>query len=446
MGEIEDDMCQRADHCLRISETISSIDRDLALVRALRKHSGGGPFDQQMFQFLAFEDLASLAVKLVVQMQDVKGILRDSRSMLEADYSVMPSEINSPAISEAGDTKFNGFVSAKPEPRQYPALSYSSKSTPEALRKLQEHSIDCVLAEAFSSSPQNQSSSGLNSVFTKPPAKELLNRESRLRASNRLYSSSLNLDASRSPPKQSASGSGLNSVFGKTPVQETKNPEYAFDSKKSQKQTAGRLNSVFDKAQMQEELCDAPQAANSDYSYSPYNKKSPKASSSNNSQPLNSVFDRPKPTINPQESQEAGQKTPRSSNLIIHNTTVNVANASPLATARYYFKSCGVASYSQNFDKIIDAQYEQISQDGKTCSVRCVMSSPSIVTRLLADTKLLMAEGANCFVTKDRTSEELEEHKRMVREKVEKINSELINVKRWSRRVSTGDYNSQSQR
>ena len=54
----QDELCSRADFSLRISEKITSIDKDMAVIRNLKKLSAGSVFDRNMFVNLNFEDLA----------------------------------------------------------------------------------------------------------------------------------------------------------------------------------------------------------------------------------------------------------------------------------------------------------------------------------------------------------------------------------------------------
>jgi hypothetical protein len=69
---IRDELCRRADFSLRISERISSIDKDLATIRQLKKLSATSLFDHTLFKTMSFEDLAHLTVKLATQVIDVK--------------------------------------------------------------------------------------------------------------------------------------------------------------------------------------------------------------------------------------------------------------------------------------------------------------------------------------------------------------------------------------
>ena len=59
---------------LRISERISSSDKDLDSIRHLKKLSATSVFDQTLFETTGFKDLAHLTVKLTTQVINVGSI------------------------------------------------------------------------------------------------------------------------------------------------------------------------------------------------------------------------------------------------------------------------------------------------------------------------------------------------------------------------------------
>ena len=76
--DFHDELCRRADFSLRLSEKMTSIDKDMAVIRSLKKLSGGSGFSRELFVNLKFDDLADLTLKLATQLNDVRGILKDS--------------------------------------------------------------------------------------------------------------------------------------------------------------------------------------------------------------------------------------------------------------------------------------------------------------------------------------------------------------------------------
>ena len=137
----ESDLCKKADFSLKISERISLINKDLAPVTHIRKLSNKPVIDRQLFESMDQEDVVKLAVKLVSQLDDVKVLLRDCRTVLE-DIETLPPLDPSPQISsQISDLqcKLDDFVLNKPEPLDYSKIaSEMAKSKPvqEAFRKV----------------------------------------------------------------------------------------------------------------------------------------------------------------------------------------------------------------------------------------------------------------------------------------------------------------------
>ena len=133
---IHDELCRRADFSLRISEKISSIDKDLATIRQLKKLSANSVFDQSIFKSMSFEELAELTVKLATQLIDVRSILRDSRNILEDVEPLVPVESSTPQLISdisALKTQITEFVTTardKPEPLDYSKIVSGLKELP----------------------------------------------------------------------------------------------------------------------------------------------------------------------------------------------------------------------------------------------------------------------------------------------------------------------------
>ena len=140
----ESDLCKKADFSLKISERISLINKDLAPVTHIRKLSNKPVIDRQLFESMDQEDVVKLAVKLVSQLDDVKVLLRDCRTVLAVleDIETLPPLDPSPQISsQISDLqcKLDDFVLNKPEPLDYSKIaSEMAKSKPvqEAFRKV----------------------------------------------------------------------------------------------------------------------------------------------------------------------------------------------------------------------------------------------------------------------------------------------------------------------
>ena len=112
----ESDPCKKADFSLKNSERISLINKDLAPVTHIRKSSNKPVIDRQLFESMDQEDVVKLAVKLVSQLDDVKVLLRDCRTVLE-DIDTLPHLDPSPQISsQISDLQCNGRAPAHDRP------------------------------------------------------------------------------------------------------------------------------------------------------------------------------------------------------------------------------------------------------------------------------------------------------------------------------------------
>ena len=97
-SDVESDVCRKADFTLRISEKISTINKDLAVVTKLRKLKVDSAINETLFEDMDRDDILKLTVNLVNQLIDVKVLLKDSRTILE-DIDTLPSVQPSPQIS-----------------------------------------------------------------------------------------------------------------------------------------------------------------------------------------------------------------------------------------------------------------------------------------------------------------------------------------------------------
>lgn len=142
--DFHDELCRRADFSLRLSEKITSIDKDMAVIRNLKKLSGGSGFGKELFVNLEFDDLADLTLKLATQLNDVRSILKDSRTILEDVEPLVPCPVivdNTPQlISDIGELKsqLNELVLSKPVPLDYSRIAKEiAKPVTDAFRPFQ---------------------------------------------------------------------------------------------------------------------------------------------------------------------------------------------------------------------------------------------------------------------------------------------------------------------
>jgi len=158
---IESDVFRKADFGLRISEKISTINKDLAVVtklRTLKNISTNSAVDETLFEDSDREVLVKLVVKLTNQLTDVKVLLNDSRSVLEG-IETTPMSAPSPQISSQMtdlQVKLDEFKTYTPPP---PVIDYAllASQLPKELSK----------------------SSAMNSQYSEKQEKELAEIEAR---------------------------------------------------------------------------------------------------------------------------------------------------------------------------------------------------------------------------------------------------------------------------
>ena len=116
----------------------------MAVIRYLKKLSGGSGFGKELFVNLEFYDLADLTVKLATQLCDVRSILKDSRTILEDVEPLVTCPVtvdNTPQlISDISELKsqLNELVQSKPEPLDYERIAKEiSKPVTDAFRPFQ---------------------------------------------------------------------------------------------------------------------------------------------------------------------------------------------------------------------------------------------------------------------------------------------------------------------
>jgi len=160
---IESDVFRKADFGLRISEKISTISKDLAVVtklRTLKNISANSAIDETLFEDSDREVLVKLAVKLTNQLTDVKVLLNESRSVLEG-IETAPVSAPSPQISSQMtdlQVKLDEFKAYTPPP---PVIDYAllASQLPKELSR----------------------SSAMNSQYSEKQEKELAEIEARSR-------------------------------------------------------------------------------------------------------------------------------------------------------------------------------------------------------------------------------------------------------------------------
>ena len=160
---IESDVFRKADFGLRISEKISTISKDLAVVtklRTLKNISANSAIDETLFEDSDREVLVKLAVKLTNRLTDVKVLLNDSRSVLEG-IETAPVSAPSPQISSQMtdlQVKLDEFKAYTPPP---PVIDYAllASQLPKELSR----------------------SSAMNSQYSEKQEKELAEIEARSR-------------------------------------------------------------------------------------------------------------------------------------------------------------------------------------------------------------------------------------------------------------------------
>ena len=136
----ESELCMNADFSLMISERITKINKSLSPVTTiLRLSADSSVIDQHLFDSMTHDDLVKLAVNMVTQLNDVKVLLKDCRTVLE-DIDVTAPLHPAPQIStQISDLQsaLNDLKISKPEPLDYSKLiSGLEKPVKDAFKKL----------------------------------------------------------------------------------------------------------------------------------------------------------------------------------------------------------------------------------------------------------------------------------------------------------------------
>ena len=123
-----------------ISERITKINKSLSPVTTiLRLSADSSVIDQHLFDSMTHDDLVKLAVNMVTQLNDVKVLLKDCRTVLE-DIDVTAPLHPAPQIStQISDLQsaLNDLKISKPEPLDYSKLiSGLEKPVKDAFKKL----------------------------------------------------------------------------------------------------------------------------------------------------------------------------------------------------------------------------------------------------------------------------------------------------------------------
>jgi len=124
-SECENELKMKADLSLRVTERITSINKDLAPVTSIIRLSNNPVIDHHLFDSMTPEDVLKLAVKLVIQVNEVKVLLKDARTIVE-DIDITAQSDPSPQISsQISDlqSKVDDFVNNKPEPIDYSKIA-----------------------------------------------------------------------------------------------------------------------------------------------------------------------------------------------------------------------------------------------------------------------------------------------------------------------------------
>ena len=128
------------------------------------------------------------------------------------------------------------------------------------------------------------------------------------------------------------------------------------------------------------------------------------------------------------EVKQATDEQMRSNNLIIYHAPYDKDDPIRASDcAGEYFTSCGIAQFHLECDKIVDAQYLNISPDQTSCNIKVFMTNSLVVRSLLSVTRQLKTTDRDMFrgkqfdfnktyVHKDRTFLEQTQHKQLVLE------------------------------
>ena len=136
------------------------------------------------------------------------------------------------------------------------------------------------------------------------------------------------------------------------------------------------------------------------------------------------------------EVKQATDEQMRSNNLIIYHVPYDKDDPIRASDcAAEYFTSCGIAQFHLECDKIVDAQYLNISPDQTSCNIKVFMTNSLVVRSLLSVTRQLKTTDRDLFrgkqfdfnktyVHKDRTFLEQTQHKQLVLELKKKISED----------------------
>ena len=154
------------------------------------------------------------------------------------------------------------------------------------------------------------------------------------------------------------------------------------------------------------------------------------------------------------EVKQATDEQVRSNNLIIYRVAYDKDNPIRASDcAAEYFRSCGIAQFHLECDKIVDAQYLNVSPDQTTCNIKVFMTNPLVVRSLLSVTRQLRTTESDMFpgkqfdfsttyVHKDRTLLEQTEHRTLVLELKKKISEDPLTkwIIKFGRIEAGGDF------
>jgi len=159
------------------------------------------------------------------------------------------------------------------------------------------------------------------------------------------------------------------------------------------------------------------------------------------------------------QEKELAEIEARSSNIMIYNCLIMAKEDSAKDAVEDYLSCCDIPSIAGVKDKVKDAKFVKVAEDGKTGTICATMTSPLVVNSILKDAKLLKDETnefnawdydedakyqwSSSFITIDRTLAQQEERRKLVEEQKKQIALEpkkkwIIN--RFNRVISVGDF------
>jgi len=137
-SECENELNRKADLSLRVTERITSINKDLVPVTTIIRLSNNPVIDHHLFDSMTPEDVLKLAVKLVIQVNEVKVLLKDARTIVEDIDITSQSDLSPQISSQISDlqSKVDDFVNNKPEPLDYSKIAKAvTKTLPKVSTK-----------------------------------------------------------------------------------------------------------------------------------------------------------------------------------------------------------------------------------------------------------------------------------------------------------------------